>query len=225
MLWRSSKKNNVVKPFFRHVQRIRQSRGYGVHSPFAFDLITNVIHSPYTFYAFDDIRKALTEYGFDSCAVTPFHFLSFRLVRYFNVKNILEINSGNGVNTLFLLAPAPDIQCSCIEGDAEVNAIAKNLREKIGIQGERTTLLPSPGKQSYDAIFINLKENTSITIETLMDLSHIGTFWVFHPIHGSWGKQFWQDFVHDERTRITFDAKETGIIFIRPGYNKLHYYV
>lgn len=225
MQWCSSKKINSVISLFSRLQRIRQSRGYGVHSPFAFDLITNVIHSPHTFYAFDDIRKALTENGFDKDTVTPFHLLSYRLVRYFNVKNILEINSGEGVNTLFLLAPAADIQCSCIEEDAVANVIAKNLREKTGLQRERTSLLPSPGKQRYDAIFVNLKEGMTISIETLLDLSHDETFWVFHPIHGSWGKQFWQDFVHDERTRVTFDAKETGIIFIRPGYNKLHYTV
>ncbi len=212
-------------PFLNRLQRIRQSRGYGVHSPFAFDLITNGIHSPHTFYAFDDIRKVLTENGFDKDTITPFHLLSYRLVRYFNVKNILEINSGKGVNTLFLLAPAADIQCSCIEEDTVANAIAKDLREKTGLQSERTSLLHSYCKQRYDAIFVNLKEDTAIPIETLLDLSHDETFWVFHPIHGSWGKQFWRDFVHDERSRVTFDAKETGIIFIRPGYNKLHYYV
>jgi len=225
MLWRSSKKIDSVISFCSRLQRIRQSRGYGVHSPFAFDLITNVIHSPHIFYAFDDIRKALTEYGFDKHTVTSFHLLSYRLVRYFNVKNILEINSGKGVNTLFLLAPAADIRCSCIEEDAVANAIAKNLREKTGLHRERVSLLPSPGKQRYDAIFVHLKEETDLSVETLLDLSHDGTFWVFHPIHRSWGKQFWRDFVHDERTMITFDMKETGIIFIRPGYNKLHYYV
>lgn len=225
MLWCSSKKINSVISLFSRLQRIRQSRGYGVHSPFAFDLITNVIHSPHTFYAFDDIRKALTENGFDDNTVTPFHLLSYRLVRYFNVKKILEINSGKGVNTLFLLAPAADIQCTCIEEDKGVNTIAKNLRENTGLASERICLLPSPGRQRYDAIFVNLKEGTPISIETLRDLSHDETFWVFHPIHDRWGKQFWRDFVHDERTRITFDAKETGIIFIRPGYNKLHYYV
>ncbi len=42
------------------LRRFRKRRGYGVHSPWAYELITNVIYSPGTYYAYRDIDRRLT---------------------------------------------------------------------------------------------------------------------------------------------------------------------
>ena len=214
----------VIFPF-RWLQRMKQSRGHGIHSPFAFDLITLVFRSPYGYYAFQDIKKVLSESGLDAGLINKFNYLSYRLVDHFKPKRILEIHSGMGVNTLFLTAPASDICCTCVEEDAEAAAIAKQLQQKQGIISEQLPLLPAGGEKRYNALFVYLNEKKPITIETLMALSHENCFWVFYPLNSRWSKQYWRNIVNDERARITFDKRDTGIVSLRFTYNKLHYYV
>lgn len=196
-----------------------------MHSPFAFGLITNVIYSPYSFYAFSDIRETLLQNGLNPNSITGFNHLSFRLVHYFQAKNILEINSGSGVNTLFLTAPSSCIRCRCVEGDREKVAVAKRFREKTDRKCETVASLSACEGEHYDAIFIHMEGGHIPDIPTLTKLSRPDTFWVLHPIKKGMGKQFWDEIVHDERARITFDLKDTGIVFLRPDYYKVNYLV
>lgn len=204
---------------------MKQSRGHGIHSPFAYDLITNVLRSPYSYYAFQDIERVLSESGLDASIITEFNHLSYRLVHHFNAKRILEINSGKGVNTLFLTTPARDIRCTCVEQDAEAIAIAKRLQQKQRNISELLPLVPAGGEKRYDALFIHLKKKNPISIETLMELSHENSFWVFYPLNSRWSKQYWRNIVNDERARITFDMKESGVAFLRFSPYKLNYFV
>lgn len=211
---------------FRGWLRKKHSRGYGIHSPFAFDLITNVIYARYGYYAFHDIRKILSENGLEGCATPAFHHLSFRLVNHFNAKNILEINSANGVNTCYLTAPASDIRCICVETESEQIAVARKLQAASERKSEIVTTIPLPDQQQYDAIFINLKEKKEVlSVETLLRLSHEKTFWVIYPLKSRRSKQFWRNIVNDERISITFDRKDAGIAFLRFSYHKMHYLV
>ena len=209
----------------RWLQRMKQSRGHGIHSPFAYDLITNILRSPYSYYAFQDIEKILTEYGLDANLITEFNHLSYRLVHHFKPKTILEINSGKGVNTLFLTAPSGNIHCTCVEEDAEEVAVAKDLQEKRGIDSEVIPILPAGDKKRYDAIFVNLDDKNQLSIDTLMEHSHEKSFWVIFPLNSSLGKQFWRNIVKDERARITFDMKSRGIVFLQYSRYKLNYFV
>jgi len=129
------------------------------------------------------------------------------------------------VNTLFLTAPARDIHCTCVEEDAEAVAMAKLLQEKQGRVSELLPLLPAGEEKRYDAIFVNLNEKNQLTIETLMELSHENSFWVFYPLNSRWSKQYWHNIVKDERARITFDMRERGIVFLRFSPCKLNYFV
>lgn len=39
-------------------QRYRHKKGFGVHSPFAFTFITEIVHQPYAYYAYPEIVEA-----------------------------------------------------------------------------------------------------------------------------------------------------------------------
>lgn len=212
-------------PFLRCLKRIKQRRGHGVHSPFAYGLITNVICSPHLYYAFADIEKEISEKGLNSGFVSGINHLSFRMVNHFNAKNILEINSGKGVNTLFLTAPARDIRCTCVEKRADEIVVAKRLYGELNPKVDLVTTLPAGGKQCYDAIFINLEKESMPAIETLLSLSHQRTFWVLYPIKSSWSKQFWRNIVNDDRLTATFELKGSGVAFLSTAYNKVNYFV
>ncbi len=205
--------------------RIQQSKGHGVHSPFAFDLITNVIHSPHSFYAFSDIYETVSRNDINPESITAFNYLSFRLVHYLQSRDILEIHSGTGINTLFLTAPSSHIRCRCVEEDGDKVAVAECLQKQAGRTWETVTSFSDCAGSRYDAIFIDLDGCRIPDIRTLMELSHHDTFWVFHPIKKGTGKQFWDKIVHDERARATFGLKDTGIAFLKPDFHKKHYLV
>lgn len=215
-------------PFVRRWLRHKQSRGHGIHSPFAFDLITNVIYDKHVYYAFHDIHQMLVDHNLESFASPRFNHLSFRLVNHFKSKNILEINSLKGINTCYLTAPASDIRCTCVEEEREAVGIANTLMATIGRPIEITSSLPLPHQQQYDAIFINLNDNKKIenlSLEHLLQISHAHTYWFIYPLKSRNSKQFWRNIVNDERITITFDRKDAGIAFLSPTGRKTHYWV
>lgn len=204
---------------------MKQSRGHGIHSPFAYDLITHLLHTPYSFYAFHDIPQILNDAGIDHREHIAFHHLSFRLVRHLHAKEILEINAGKGVNTLFVAAPASDIRCTAIEEDQEAVATARRLQDKRGVKCEHLANLQECGEKQYDAIFIDTEGAIRATPDTLYHHSHADTFWVLHPLKSRESKQLWRNIVNDERSTIIFDRRETGIVFLRFSRHPSYYYV
>jgi hypothetical protein len=78
-------------------------KGFGVHSPWAYDLIENVINERHPYYAYEDLypfwEKApqyLPQYPQSRDE------LLFRLVNRFNPRFILEVGTGAGVSTGYL---------------------------------------------------------------------------------------------------------------------------
>lgn len=211
---------------FRWLLRKKQAKGYGVHSPFAYNLITNVIYSPYSFYAFSDIYGIVSQHNINpEESITTYNHLSFRLIHYLQAKDILEVNSGIGINTLFLVAPSKHISCICVEEDREKYFVAADLQRQRGVKIGFVSSLSECQGERFDAIFINFERGYIPDMETLTELSHSGTFWVLHPIKKGRGKQFWHKIVHDLRARMTFDVKDTGIVFLRPDFHKENYLV
>lgn len=54
------------KDYTSPMSRMRQAWGFGIHSPFAFRLITKVIREKARYYAYDDIEAICHEHMDDS---------------------------------------------------------------------------------------------------------------------------------------------------------------
>ena len=123
------------------------------------------------------------------------------------------------------MAPSSHIRCSCLERDSEKVAVSERLQRVTGRKCSRLSSLSDCEGQNYDAIFINLLDNYLPDIHLLLKLSRPHTCWVLYPIKKGTTKHFWDEIVHDVRARITFDLKDTGIVFLRPDLHKEHYLV
>ena len=97
-------------------------------------------------------------------------------------------------------------------------------------------ILEKFNERKFDAIFINLQECSNewfvksetckkSLLESLIKLSHENSFWVINPINTKQTKQFWRAIVNDKRISVTFDIKDTGVVFLRFMYYKQHYYI
>lgn len=54
---------NPLSAISRRIIRFRRTRGFGVHSPFAFGFITSVLNSPYPYYAFESLAADIAHAG------------------------------------------------------------------------------------------------------------------------------------------------------------------
>lgn len=135
---------------------IRYRRGFGVHSPFVYNLITKVIEERCPYYSFQDIelyRKQLSHKmdpitypdwrnkGRLRCrtvaeivrreAVKPkLGALLFRLANYFKARNILQIGTTMGISTLYLTSYSTDLRCIALENIPGFATIARQAFEK-----------------------------------------------------------------------------------------------
>lgn len=135
---------------------IRYRKGYGVHSPFVYNLITKVIGERCPYYSFYDIELVRRQLLQRDMPVTypdrrqkgkfrtrtvaqiteregikaKHGALLFRLTNYFQSKQILQIGTSMGISTLYLTSYAPDIRCIALENIPEFASIAQTVFEK-----------------------------------------------------------------------------------------------
>jgi len=207
--------------FFKWLQRKKQAKGFGIHSPFAYDFVTRVIHEEYGYTVFLDIDQILRD---QKIATTEkkLHHLSYRLVRYFKPGKILELDTGQGVNTLYISAASKDTVCHCFDPEMKNVLLARNLHTMFNRHVEFIDEIDL--SESYDGIFVYLN-GFPIDMENLLSMSSNDTFWVIAGIKSGSGKRFWNAIVADERARITFDMKDTGIVVLKKSYHKANYLI
>ncbi len=207
--------------FFKWLKRRRQAKGFGIHSPFAYDFVTHVINEGYGYTAFPDIDRLLRVHGIET-ADKRLHRLSYKLVRYFKPGKILELDTGKGVNTLYISAASKDAVCHCFDPEGKNVLLARNLHTTFN--GHVGFIEEIDLSESYDGIFVYL--NTfPIDIEHLLSMSSDDTFWVIAGIRSGGGKRFWKAIVADERARVTFDMKDIGVVVLKKSYHKANYLI
>ena len=203
------------------LQRIRHSRGYGVHSPFAFNLITGIINDKNAYYAFFDIEDMLFAKGLE-LGNEKLHHLSYRLLTHLNPHNSLEIGSTDDSNVFFIASALQDKACYSIEGKETVN---ERKRQIINEQYHNIQIINKPDKEEkYGSIFVT-PQVTSITPAELLSVSGENCFWIVSGIKSGIGKQFWRKTVIDKQAKVTFDMEDIGIIFINNELSKHHYFI
>ena len=98
---------NVKQFCQRKIRKIRHRKGYGVHSPFAYGLITKVIEEKSGYYAYkqiEDLHRTLHDrqnFNKRKCR------LLFRLANRFKPRCIIECGSEDGYSTLYLQKGCP----------------------------------------------------------------------------------------------------------------------
>lgn len=144
-----------IKSFLSYINRAGHCSGHGVHSPFAFNLITNVIeckHPYYVFPALEFLRKELlhdkseifvSDYGTGSSGKRIVSQIAarslkskkeaqllFRLAHSSKPINIVELGTSLGLTTAYLASVDSRINCYSLEACPELlNIAALNLRK------------------------------------------------------------------------------------------------
>ena len=216
---------SIIK-LFSFIQRKRHAAGYGVHSQFAFELIMDTIHTPYSYYVYEDNKNKIAKLGFNGVTDIKYAELLFRLMNRFNAKNILEIGSGVGVNTLYLTAHSTQTSVTCIEYDDDKLKNAQSLLANK-IKNIILTSVLTTEESVFDAIVWDLKQyphNKNNVLDTITKGIKCDGFVVINHINsGKENKELWQKILQLDKLTMSFDLGAVGIGFFKPSLPKLNY--
>ncbi len=144
--------------FVSYLYRAKYYKGHGVHSPFAFDLITNVFEGKSEFYSFSKIENIRTKMlgNKDRVFVEDFGTggskqreiskiarvsvkkkaqsqLLFKLVNYSKPKVIFELGTSLGITTSYLASVDSKSICYSFEGSSALIDVAKENVQLLGL--------------------------------------------------------------------------------------------
>lgn len=163
--------------------------------------------------------------------------LMFRLSRYFQPENMLELGTSLGLSSLYLAFGSPASKLITIEGCPNISKIARENFRKTGKEniqletGNFDDRLPEliEGVKSLDFAFIDgnhQQEPTYNYFEQCLLKSHPDTVLVFDDIHWSDGmEKAWENIIGHPNVSLSVDIFYMGIVFLRKELTKQHFVI
>lgn len=205
--------------------------GFGVHSPWAYDLIENAINERNPYYAYDDLYS-FWEKAPDYLPQYPENRdqLLFRLVNFTGAKNIVEMGTAAGVSTGYLASVSKKSKVVTIDAKHPANRpVSKNLATLPNITyltGDPMAVLGDLLDGMEDRIDFLHVAHTAFFRETVqMAIPHMSAdgVIVIEDIHLKARKEFWDRIIEDPRVGNTFHKKNIGLLFFDLTKPKQHY--
>ena len=228
-------------------RKMRYSGGYGVHSPFVFRLITQVIgEKECAYYAYDDmdmLRRKL-KHNPETATVEKQAItrkkgeLLFRLANDFAFRSILQLGASQGLPALYLTAYSKEARCLILEEDKEQVALAQkvlsyskttrvNLEEKSSdsIQKELT----KSELEGIDCFYFHLPTDAKAHATLLRSWIPMATeesVFILNDIRtNKEAQQLWKELIEHPRVTVSIELYDIGLLLLNTRYNKKHYNV
>ena len=143
-----------------HFVLARNTKGYGVHSPFLFQFTRFVLMEQNPFYVFKQIEQERSRLLNDKSTLVKQDFgtgnsgnfkvsdiakrslsgrrkgeLMYRIINYLDLDNQLELGTSFGISTAYLASSsAPKRKCISLEGCENTARIAQNVLSNLGLK-------------------------------------------------------------------------------------------
>ena len=238
------KKQMFYKRILIWLLRFRHRKGYGVHSPFAFDLRTGVIYENAQYYDYEYLCDLIetTSQKFSSSwnrylESTKIYEFIFRLANYAHPQTILEIGTSVGASSVYLSCSRKNARFITVDKNSPANTLAaslfKNYSGNIDFRfGDVSALVSGAISEldSLDFLFLHAGDYPLNAVQSMFEecisKSNAGSVFLIQDIHKSSAlKNWWKEIQLDERVGITFDLYDFGIIFFDRKKIKQHYVV
>lgn len=141
-------------------------KGHGIHSPFVFELVTQVFNDDRQFYAYETIEQqrqlllnnhtevGVEDFGAGSGAGAPanrkisavaarslkpakYARLLFRLVQHYRCRHVLELGTCLGITTSYLAAASTAVQVTTLEGASAYARKAGEVFRQLDLENIR----------------------------------------------------------------------------------------
>ena len=158
----------LIKKWLRHSLSASNGKGHGIHSPFVFDLVKNVLrdrkkYDHYNIIEFvrkkllkqtDEIeiedlgagssviktkKRRVSDIAASSLKPVKYGQLLYRIVKYYQPKTILELGTSFGVTSSYLAAADPNAKLFTIEGSPAIANIARKTFQETRLNNIQLT--------------------------------------------------------------------------------------
>lgn len=204
-MFRSS---HILSRLWHWLQRFPHRRGYGVHSPYAFQFITGVVYCSDAYYAYDNLRhplqasiSRLDEYDPESGIIAKDLRLLFRLANFAEARNIVLCGASQAVESY--------IHAACPSATITLPPIAAD---------SSTPHDNSQPTTPFDLAYCDTPDALSSIPRSRMTICRgIHT----NPL----AQKQWQAFAAQPHVTLTFDLWRFGIALFHPKLTPQHYIV
>jgi hypothetical protein len=218
---------------------IRFRHGHGVHSPFAFSFINDVVEEKSGYYAYKAIYEQIArvqlfpEYSTD--APLKYLLLLYRISNYFKPEQIIRLGTERGGSLLYLQALSSHTNCTLIESDKRkmekvLSLIDANPRIHTfeASEGELSArfqeLITRNPHTGMVVIHSSIPEETKqFALEMCLKLQNSRTVLILEGINKRRVQKCWEQLCKDERVTVSFDLIQWGIAVVDPHLLKRGY--
>ncbi|MGL4779733.1 MAG: RsmG family class I SAM-dependent methyltransferase [Bacteroidales bacterium] len=204
-----------------YIKRWRNKRGFGVHSPFAFHLITEIIRDKYPYYKFETIDEAVQDYCLreNRHIKTKRFYLLFRILNHLNSSKILEVGTYNGLSTLSMALCGQDKTIDVFPLKEKEATVLFLLKEKYTLTNVNVlkTIDFENTSEKYDFIYIHAP---------LTDMSLLCSYKQLKPLLAENGvilvdrnskkrssKHEWKQILKYEAPQMVIDQDKRALLF------------
>jgi predicted O-methyltransferase YrrM len=153
----------LAKKYLHYYIKAKNGKGHGIHSPFVFDFVMNVLNDAKRYNCYDMIeplRKGLLQdnstievedFGAGSAVIPAakrkinaiaksslknkkFARLLFRIVQYYKPQTIIELGTSFGITACYLACANKNSEVYTFEGSTAIADLALRNFEKAGLQ-------------------------------------------------------------------------------------------
>ncbi len=220
------------------MKRFRHRRGYGVHSPFAFNLITYVIYCKNAYYAYEELSRIREEVnsGRDqkgrATGSTKRYRLLFRLANFAAPAHILSLGTGTGLGMIHLgfARKAEYLALDNRPGFEEMTRelLSCYLPDARYINTPDISRLEQEIEQVPEVGIVHINHFSAAylpLIEKCMQKVSPHSLFIVEKINQPACKEMWEKLKKDERSGNSFDLHETGLLFFDKKLPEKHYIV
>lgn len=244
----SSIKYQLKKRLYR-LKAFRR-KGFGIHSPFTYHLITNVIEAKLHYYAFEQLqetRSLAIQLLKTSCKSTAMNMvranylkeeiwnlkkgeaadrLIFRLMNFSKCKNASFLGSGLSYTSAYMAKVDSRLNISCV-GDCIKNEEIRNavFKESLGIENIHKLDISNLANTDFvvisDIISDQLINDFSKNYKNYLAENCTVVFLNMHKTQAL--LNFWKRLKADQLFKVSLDLFYVGILVARDGMQKQDY--
>lgn len=215
--------------------------GFGVHSPFAYHLITQVIGERRGYYAYDDlelIRKQLAqgEAGWHRDLTAKEEKLLFRLANFIGARQIVQLGATDGLASLYLTYHSREARCLVVEPDPERARMATRIYGRWGrgaIELRAGDYLEQTDRVLSEMSKIDLlvvdPTNAATKAQLMLGIAlrhhfHDRSLIVVEHLRDNIKNEFfWEWLIQQQEPTVTIDLCSIGIVVFNSKLYKRHY--
>lgn len=159
--------------------------------------------------------------------------LLFRLARYFQPNNLLELGTSLGMGTVAMATGNPNGTVTTVEGCPATSAKAQQYFNSFGIENSTTETLTfeqffqQHNPEVFDFVYVDGNHDKEATLryfERLLKHIHKDSIIIFDDIY--WSPEMteaWQQIYNHPKVTVSIDTFQWGLVFFRSEQPKQHF--